>query len=125
VLHYGKAAGRAHSGQKEVFYEAVVVHEKQKVYYVVFFETLYDSFEDAVAKAPDVIAAHLARSKELHAQGTLLMAGAFLNNSKEPLGTMGVCTTREAAEEFARGDPFVLNGMVSKWYVREWANVFD
>ncbi len=125
VLHCGKAAGRAHGGQKEVFDEAMAVPEKQKVYYVVFFETLYNSFEDALAKAPDVIAAHLARSKELHAQGTLLMAGAFLNNPQEPLGTMGVCTTREAAEEFARGDPFVLNGMVSKWYVREWANVFD
>jgi uncharacterized protein YciI len=38
---------------------------------------------------------------------------------------MGICPTREAAEEFANGDPFVLNGMVSKWYIREWANLFD
>ncbi len=98
----------------------------QAVYYVVFFETRYDSLEDALSKAPDVIAAHMARSKELHAQGKLLMAGAFLNNnSGEPLGTMGICPTREAAEEFANGDPFVLNGMVSKWYIREWDNLFD
>jgi uncharacterized protein len=94
------------------------------MYYAVFFETFYDSLENAVAKAPEVIAAHRARSKELHASGTLLMAGAFLNNPQEPLGTMAICTTREAAEEYARGDPFVLNGMVSKWYIREWANMF-
>jgi uncharacterized protein YciI len=62
--------------------------------------------------------------KELHAQGRLLMAGAFLSNPQEPLSTMGVLTTREAAEEYMRGDPFVLNGMVSKWYIREWANMF-
>jgi uncharacterized protein YciI len=28
---------------------------------------------------------------------------------------------REAAEEFAAADPFVLNGVVSnKWHIREW-----
>jgi uncharacterized protein len=97
---------------------------KQAVYYAVFFETLYDSLEDAISKAPDVIAAHQARSDELHAQGTLLLAGAFLNTSKGQLGTMAICTTREAAEEYARNDPFVLNGMVSTWYIREWANLF-
>ena len=102
----------------------MLVPKKQNVYYAVSFETFYDSLEDAMSKAPDVIAAHRARSQELHARGTLLMAGAFLNNPKEPLGTMAICTTREAAEEYARGDPFVLNGMVSKWYIREWANMF-
>jgi uncharacterized protein YciI len=98
--------------------------EKPVVYYVVLFETFYDSLEEAVSKAPDVIAAHRARSHELHAHGTLLMSGAFLNNPGEPLGTMVICATREDAEEYARGDPFVLNGMVSKWYIREWANMF-
>ena len=37
---------------------------------------------------------------------------------------MAICTTYEAAEEYARGDPFVLNGMVSTRYIREWANMF-
>ena len=95
-----------------------------EMYYVAFFETFYDSLEDVVSKAPDVITAHRARSKELHARGTLLMSGAFLNNPQEKLRTMAVLTTREAAEEYARGDPFVLNGMVSTWYIREWANMF-
>jgi hypothetical protein len=52
------------------------------------------------------------------------MAGAFLNNQEEPLSTMAIHATREAAEEYAKGDPFVLKGMVSKWYIREWANMF-
>jgi uncharacterized protein YciI len=33
---------------------------------------------------------------------------------------MGVFTTRNAAESFAAGDPFVLNGVVKRWNVREW-----
>jgi uncharacterized protein YciI len=33
---------------------------------------------------------------------------------------MAIFTTREAAESFAKDDPFVLNGVVSSWVVREW-----
>ena len=98
--------------------------KQQGVYHVVFLETGYSSFEEAISKAPDLIAAHKARSAELHNQGAILMAGAFMDNGGEPLSTMAVCATREAAEEFVRGDPFVLNGMVNKWYIREWANIF-
>ncbi len=98
--------------------------KKAAVYYVVFCHTRYDSFDEALSKAPDLIAAHLARSKELHEQGKLLMSGAFLDNPQEPLSTMGVLATREDAEEYITGDPFVLNGMVSNWYIREWANMF-
>lgn len=97
---------------------------RQRVYYVVFVVTSYESFDDAIARSPDDIAAHVARSKELHASGTLLMGGAFLNNPQEPLSTMAVFTTREAAEEYIKGDPFVLKGMVRTWYIREWANMF-
>ncbi|HEX8994913.1 MAG TPA: hypothetical protein VF812_02670 [Ktedonobacterales bacterium] len=37
---------------------------------------------------------------------------------------MAVLVSRAAAEEYMRGDPFVLNGQVERWYVREWANMF-
>lgn len=33
---------------------------------------------------------------------------------------MGIFTTREAAESFAKEDPFVTNGIVAHWDVREW-----
>jgi len=33
---------------------------------------------------------------------------------------MAIFTSREAAEDFAAGDPFVLEGVVSRWYLREW-----
>ena len=28
-----------------------------------------------------------------------------------------------AAEQFAKSDPYVVNGVVKKWYVREWTTV--
>jgi uncharacterized protein YciI len=97
---------------------------QQPVYYVIFVATAYESFADAAAKAPDLIAAHIARSKELRAEGKLLMSGAFLDHPQEPLSTMGVLISREAAEEYINGDQFYLNGMVRSWHIREWANMF-
>jgi uncharacterized protein YciI len=97
---------------------------QQRTYFVIFVETAYTSFADAAANAPDLIAAHIARSKALHAQGTLLMSGAFLDQPEQPLSTMAVLVSREAAEEYIHGDPFYFNGMVRSWHVREWANMF-
>jgi uncharacterized protein YciI len=85
------------------------------VYYVAFFVTSYESLDDAIAKAPEAVAAHRARSKELHARGTLMMSGAFLNNPQEPLCTMAVLTTREAAEEYARGDSSSPSAQILHW----------
>jgi uncharacterized protein YciI len=90
---------------------------------VAFFVTSCKSMDEVRSKHGATIAAHLAQSNELHKQGTLLMAGAFLDNAGEPVSTMGIFPTRGAAEEYAKGDPFVLNGQVTKWYIREWANI--
>jgi uncharacterized protein len=82
--------------------------------YVLF----YESADDVPAKAPLHFPAHVARWKEFQDQGTLLMIGTFANPQEE--GSMAVFTTREAAEAFARSDPFVLNGVVRRWSIREW-----
>jgi uncharacterized protein YciI len=47
--------------------------------------------------------------------------GWALGNPTE--GAMGVFTNRAPAEEFIRDDPFVTNGVVSKWTLREWNEV--
>ena len=101
----------------------MTVPTKQAMYYVVFFEIDYPSIVEALADAPEAIAAHKKRSQEWHEQGKLVMAGAFRDAPQGRLNTMGVLTSREAAEEFAKGDPFVLNGKVIRWHVREWNNM--
>lgn len=77
----------------------------------------YQSAPDVAEKAPAHGAAHRAHWKDFLANGTLLMIGPFANPRE---GAMGIFTTREAAESFANGDPFVLNGAVESWAVREW-----
>jgi uncharacterized protein YciI len=78
----------------------------------------YELAADGLAKVQANILAHQNRLKEFQQQGTLLMAGPY---GMPPVGALGVFTTREAAEAFVAGDPFVLNGAVGKHTIHEWA----
>ena len=81
--------------------------------YVLF----YESSDEIDEKAPVHFRAHRARWHEFQEKGTLLMIGPFADQS----GALAVFTTREAADEFASGDPFVVHGVVKKdWQIREW-----
>jgi uncharacterized protein YciI len=103
--------------------EMMTEPRKQAVYYVVSMVTKYNSLEQVKHEAPEDMAAHIARSKQFHEAGKLIMAGAFLDHPEELVKTMGVLTSREAAEEYAKGDPFVIKGMIREWEIREWANM--
>jgi uncharacterized protein YciI len=87
--------------------------------YVLF----YDSADDVASKAPAHFPAHRERLDKFHAAGTLQMVGTFADPQTE--GSMAIFTTREAAEEFVEGDPFVLNGVVARWHIREWNEIFS
>jgi hypothetical protein len=65
--------------------------------------------------------AHRARYAEFVDEGTLLMIGTFTDMS----GAIGVFTSREAAEEFVKDDPFVLEGVVTSHTIREWNEVLS
>ena len=82
--------------------------------YVLF----YESGPDVAANAPPHFPAHEERLDEFHKRGDLLMVGTF--GDPQSQGSMSVFRSREAAEEFAEGDPFVLNGVVRGWEVRDW-----
>jgi len=80
----------------------------------------YELAPDGLSKAQNHIQAHRARLDEFHTQGVLLMAGPFANPAD---GALGIFTSREAAEEFIKDDPFVVNGVVGKWRLMEWNEV--
>jgi uncharacterized protein len=87
------------------------------VKYVLF----YESAPDVLTTAPVHLPAHRARLVEFHARGVLLMVGTFGDPVTE--GSMAIFSTREAAEEFVKDDPFVLHGVVRSWTLREWNEV--
>jgi uncharacterized protein len=84
------------------------------VKYVVFYE-IADG-DDVMPKIREHNPAHRARWARCHTRGELLMIGPFTDLRD---GALAVFTTREAAEEFVSGDPFVLHGVVSKWRIAE------
>jgi uncharacterized protein YciI len=81
---------------------------------------LYESIEAAGVKAPAYLKAHEARIREFHSRGCLVMTGSFTNAED---GAMGIFTTREAAEEFIKEDPFVVHGAIQSWHITEWDEV--
>jgi uncharacterized protein YciI len=85
--------------------------------YVLF----YESADDVRATAPPHMPAHQAWYQEFHARGDLVMLGTFADPQLN--GSMAIFTNPEAAEEFATGDPLVVNGVVRSWTVREWNEV--
>ena len=82
---------------------------------------LYTSGENVAANAPPHFPAHKARLDAFHARGDLLMVGTF--GDPQAQGSMAIFASREAAEEFVSGDPFVLEGVVRAWEVRDWEEV--
>ena len=85
--------------------------------YVVFYEPA----DDVMSRAPEHFPAHSERIDEFHARGDILMVGTFGDPQRQ--GSMAIFPTREAAEQFVAGDPFVLNGVVRRHELREWNEV--
>ena len=79
---------------------------------------LDESADDVLARAPAHVPAHRARLDEFEAAGTLLLVGTF--GDPQAQGSMAIFTTREAAEAFVAGDPFVREGVVRSHEIRDW-----
>jgi uncharacterized protein YciI/uncharacterized protein YndB with AHSA1/START domain len=82
----------------------------------------YETTPESLQKAPANLPSHRERLDEFQRRGKLLMAGPVIDGSGR---AFGVFTTKESAEEFIAGDPFVTGGVVTKWSVVEWMEVLD
>jgi uncharacterized protein YciI len=78
---------------------------------------IYHSAPEAFATAPVHFPAHKARLDEFHRRGELLAVGTWADPRE---GAMAVFRTRAAAEAFVAGDPFVKNGVVARYEIRDW-----
>jgi uncharacterized protein len=88
------------------------------MHYLLFYEVVPDYAERRAAHR----AVHLARAREAHARGELVLAGA-LADPVDGAVLLFQGSDPVAAEAFARADPYVVNGLVTRWYVREWTTV--
>ena len=88
------------------------------MHYLLFYET-GPGYEE---RRKPFRAAHLQHGREAVERGELVLAGA-LANPIDGAVLLFRSDSPAAAEEFAKADPYVVNGLVKKWYVREWTTV--
>ena len=88
------------------------------MHYVLFYE-VGDDYVVQRAKFRDE---HLKKAWSATDRGELLLGGAFANPTDGAM-LLFKGDSPEVAESFARTDPYVINGLVKRWYVREWTTV--
>lgn len=83
---------------------------------------VYEAGADFIEKRAPHRAEHLRLAQESYKRGEMTLAGALGN---PPEGSMLVFRgdSPQAAEAFAKADPYVTNGLIQRWHVREWSVV--
>ena len=88
------------------------------MHYLLFYEV----GDDYVSRRAQFREVHLKKAWEASERGELVLAGAL---AKPVDGAVLLFTgdSSEVAARFAKADPYVINGAVKRWYVREWTTV--
>lgn len=87
-------------------------------YYALFYEVV----DDFVARRGAYRDAHLRLAREAYARGELVLAGALADPADGAL-LIFEGESPVACDAFARQDPYVKNGLITKWRVRNWTVV--
>ena len=82
----------------------------------------YDAIDGYAERRTAFRAAHLKHAAEAVARGELVLGGA-LANPIDGAVLLFRGASAATAEAFAKSDPYVLNGLIKSWRVREWTTV--
>jgi hypothetical protein len=88
------------------------------MHYLLFYELA----DDYLARRTAFREVHLQKAWQSHARGELMLGGALT----DPVDGAVLLLKGESprpAEAFAESDPYVKNGLVKRWYVRQWTTV--
>jgi uncharacterized protein YciI len=87
-------------------------------HYLLFYDVADDYLERRAAFRDQ----HLEKAWAASARGALVLGGA-LGDPVDAALLLFLGDSPAVAEEFARVDPYVTNGLVKRWYVRQWNTV--
>lgn len=88
------------------------------MYYILFYDTAADYLE----RRGQFREEHLAYARAAQDRGELLLAGALADPADRAVLVFRA-ESPQVAEDFARGDVYVRNGVVTAWEVRPWTVV--
>lgn len=86
------------------------------------FILFYEAGDDYVERRASHRAQHLALARAAEARGELVLAGAYA----DPVDGSALVfrgESRDVAVRFAEQDSYVTEGLVRRWWVREWTTV--
>ncbi len=86
------------------------------------FLLFYEFVPDYLERRPKFRAEHLQIAWEAQRRGELVLAGALAEPADGAV-LLFAGKDKEVAEAFARSDPYVAGGLVTRWHVREWKTV--
>jgi uncharacterized protein YciI len=86
------------------------------------FLLFYDTDDDFLARRAAHRSVHLKHAWDAAERGELVLGGALAGAEGGAL-LLFRGDSPEVAEAFARADPYVVNGLVKTWRVREWTTV--
>ena len=86
------------------------------------FLLFYDLAADYLDRRQAFRAEHLGLAQAAAARGEIVLAGALADPADGAV-LLFAGDGPEAAEAFARSDPYVANGLVTGWRVRAWTTV--
>ena len=78
--------------------------------------------KDYVSRRTAFRDAHLEKAWDAHDRGELVLGGA-LSKPLDGAVLLFKGDSEDVAERFARADPYVVNGLVTRWWIREWITV--
>ena len=87
-----------------------------------YFALIYDLVDDYLTRRTAFREQHLKMANERKARGEIILAGAFADPPDKAL-LVFQADHRTVVEDFARNDPYVVNGLVKRWEVRAWTVV--
>jgi uncharacterized protein len=82
----------------------------------------YDTAPDYLTRRAEFRAAHLRLAWQASDAGALILGGALADPVDGAVLLFKGDSSR-VAEAFAESDPYVTNGLVVRWRVREWTTV--
>ena len=85
---------------------------------------IYELVDDYLDRRPEFRPQHLELARAAHERGELLLAGALADPYDRAL-LIFAGDSPDIASHFARQDPYVLNGLVASWSVRQWNEVLS
>jgi uncharacterized protein YciI len=83
----------------------------------------YEKAADYAARQGPLLSAHRAHLSAAVRRGELLLAGSLADPVDGSAVLLFQADSPAVAAACAAADPFVLHGVVSRWWVREWQTV--